>query len=82
MAQGRVKERKQKRHQVDLQTSHAKRRLHLRNQTSGDSTRTQSLEFALKHPLIARLDAVVKAKGLEVVAEGIKVHEHGSCPLQ
>jgi hypothetical protein len=49
---------------------------------SGDSTPAQSLESALKHPLIARLDAVVKAKGLEVVAEGIKVHEHGSCPLQ
>jgi hypothetical protein len=52
------------------------------DRAAGDSTPAQSLGSALKHPRIARLDLVVKASGLEVVVEGIKVHERGSCPLQ
>jgi hypothetical protein len=40
---------------------------------AGDAAPAESLKSATQNPLIARLDALVKAKGLEVVAEGIKV---------
>src|SRR5258708_23607472 len=40
---------------------------------AGESAPTETLKSATVNPLIAHLDALVKAKGLEVVAEGIKV---------